>query len=155
MEKADYDFVYAGENLAINFEDSSEVSSAWMNSPKHKENILNGNFTEIGIATEKGFYNGKETIFVVQMFGSPKKALTSAPESSPISLVSRVINEKELALDTLADSVEPSKTQTFLSVVSTDPSPTVAGEQVAESTKAEERGTGFFHSLIIFIKNIF
>lgn len=71
FKSAGYDFVYAGENLAINFSDSGDVEKAWMNSQKHRENILNPNFTEIGIAIAKGFYNGKETIFVVQMFGRP------------------------------------------------------------------------------------
>jgi ABC-type multidrug transport system fused ATPase/permease subunit len=42
-----------------------------MNSPKHRENILEQGFTEIGIATAKGEYEGEETVFVVQMFGRP------------------------------------------------------------------------------------
>ena len=66
-----YAFVYAGENLAVNFDDSSAVNAAWMNSPDHRANILNGNFTEVGIATAKGMYEGRETLFVVEMFGSP------------------------------------------------------------------------------------
>lgn len=69
-----YDFQYAGENLAVNFVDSIDVDSAWMNSPGHRSNILNGKFTEIGIATAKGMYNGRETIFVVQMFGKPLRS---------------------------------------------------------------------------------
>jgi len=71
FKEAGYDFQYAGENLAINFVDSVDVDSAWMNSPGHRLNILNGKFTEVGIATAKGYYNGRETIFVVQMFGKP------------------------------------------------------------------------------------
>jgi len=69
---AGYNFVYAGENLAINFSDSVDVDRAWMSSPAHKANILNDKFTEIGIATAKGYYNGRETVFVVQMFGRPR-----------------------------------------------------------------------------------
>lgn len=71
FKEAGYDFQYAGENLAVNFSDSYDVDRAWMNSPSHRANILNGKFTEIGIATAKGYYNGQETIFVVQMFGKP------------------------------------------------------------------------------------
>ncbi len=71
FREAGYDFVYAGENLAVNFYDSEPVHQAWMNSPGHRANILNGNFTEIGIATKEGFYEGRPTIFVVQEFGQP------------------------------------------------------------------------------------
>ncbi len=71
FSEAGYDFSYAGENLAVNFTDSSDVNAAWMNSPSHRANILNSNFTEIGIATAEGIYNGKATTFVVEMFGRP------------------------------------------------------------------------------------
>jgi uncharacterized protein YkwD len=70
--KAGYLYKYAGENLAVNFTESSEVEKAWMASPTHRLNILGKNYTEIGIATSTGMYQGKEVIFVVQMFGRPK-----------------------------------------------------------------------------------
>src|SRR3989338_531090 len=66
-----YTFLYAGENLAVDFSDSIDVERAWMNSPTHRANILNGNFTQIGIATAQGTYQGRSTTFVVQMFGTP------------------------------------------------------------------------------------
>lgn len=76
FNQAGYEYVYAGENLAVNFSDSLDVDRAWMNSPSHRSNILNGRFTEIGIATARGKYNGRDTIFVVQMFGRPLPAPT-------------------------------------------------------------------------------
>ena len=72
FEESGYEYTYAGENLAVDFSDSEEVKDAWMDSPLHRANILNGKYTEIGIATAKGKFNGKKTTFVVQMFGSPK-----------------------------------------------------------------------------------
>jgi len=74
FEEAGYNFTYAGENLAVYFSDSADVERAWMNSPTHRANILNSHFTEIGIATAKGMYQGRETVFVVQMFGRPAMA---------------------------------------------------------------------------------
>ena len=71
MGEAGYSFSYAGENLAVFFGDSEDVARAWMNSPSHRANILNGSFTEIGIATAQGVYQGRSTVFVVQMFGTP------------------------------------------------------------------------------------
>lgn len=74
FKQAGYTYAHAGENLAIHFTDSTEVVDAWMNSPTHRENIVNGNFTEIGVGTAKGEYEGYETVYVVQLFGAPAAA---------------------------------------------------------------------------------
>ncbi|MDB5195303.1 MAG: hypothetical protein JWO84_487 [Parcubacteria group bacterium] len=73
-----YLFSYAGENLAVDFSDSADVEQAWMNSPTHRANLLNGHFTEIGIATAVGTYQGHQTTFVVQEFGTPAHATQTA-----------------------------------------------------------------------------
>ncbi len=79
FKEAGYSFVYAGENLAVDFSDSEDVEKAWMNSPTHRANIMNGRFTEVGIASAVGTYKGHTTTFVVQMFGAPSaRAATSA-----------------------------------------------------------------------------
>ena len=71
FDLAGYDYKYAGENLAVNFADSVDVNKAWMNSPLHRANIVNKRFTEMGIAMATGTYNGREAVYVVQMFGTP------------------------------------------------------------------------------------
>jgi uncharacterized protein YkwD len=73
FDQAGYKYTYAGENLAVNFVDSEDVETAWMNSRGHFLNIMNPKFTEIGIATSTGVYKGQQAIFVVQMFGTPAK----------------------------------------------------------------------------------
>ncbi len=73
FEQAGYQYRYAGENLAVNFENSEDVQTAWMNSRGHFLNIVNPKYTEIGIATSTGIYKGRQAIFVVQMFGTPAK----------------------------------------------------------------------------------
>ncbi len=75
LDLAGYKYQAAGENLAVNFADSSEVHKAWMNSPTHKANIVQPKFTEIGIATADGLYKGKEAIFVVEYFAVPKEGI--------------------------------------------------------------------------------
>ena len=72
MELAGYEYKHAGENLAVNFVDTEEIHRAWTNSRSHFLNIVNPKYTEIGIATSSGIYKGREAIFVVQMFGTPK-----------------------------------------------------------------------------------
>lgn len=80
--KGGYKFSHAGENLAVDFSDSADVERAWMNSPTHRANLLNGRFTEIGIATAVGTYKGRQTTFVVQVFGTPARTPTAAaPEN--------------------------------------------------------------------------
>ncbi|QQR82536.1 CAP domain-containing protein [Candidatus Campbellbacteria bacterium] len=82
--RAGYNFVNAGENLAVNFVDSGDVEKAWMNSPGHRANIMNGLFTEIGIAAVPGHYKGKKTIFVVQLFGTPARVATPLSAQEPL-----------------------------------------------------------------------
>lgn len=71
FKEVGYNFLYAGENLAINFTDSSDVEEAWLNSPTHRANIMNVEFREIGTAAVKGTYKNYPTIYIVQMFGTP------------------------------------------------------------------------------------
>jgi hypothetical protein len=79
FENVGYSFSYAGENLAVNFSDSQDVTNAWMNSPEHRANILSVDFTQIGIATAQGTYNGQPATYVVEEFGTPA--------ASPIAFV--------------------------------------------------------------------
>ncbi|NTU66459.1 MAG: hypothetical protein HGB08_00890 [Candidatus Moranbacteria bacterium] len=68
--KNQYDYRYAGENLAINFTNSEDEQEAWMNSPTHRKNILNPNYKEIGVAIAVDKVDGKESLIVVQEFGA-------------------------------------------------------------------------------------
>jgi uncharacterized protein YkwD len=69
FDEVGYNFRYAGENLAADFNSPREVVQAWMVSPSHRKNILDNKFTEIGLAIVKGNYNGHSSLLVVQMFG--------------------------------------------------------------------------------------
>jgi hypothetical protein len=71
LSRVGYTHAYAGENLAVNFLDSRDVVSAWLNSPAHKANLLNPHYTEVGAGTAKGMYKGREVVFIVQFFGRP------------------------------------------------------------------------------------
>ncbi len=73
IEKEDYDYNYAGENLAMDFTSAEKMNEAWMASPTHRANILNEKYKEIGIAIKEGVISGHTTTVVVQMFGSGDK----------------------------------------------------------------------------------
>ncbi len=97
FNKAGYRFAYAGENLAVDFTDSGDVNRAWLNSPTHRANIMNGKFTEIGIATAEGTYQGRKTVFVVQMFGTPQQSAASAQAAISANSLPEDPNEPALA----------------------------------------------------------
>ncbi len=73
IEDADYDYNYAGENLAMDFTSAEKMNDAWLTSPTHRANILNEKYKDIGVAVKEGVINGRATIVVVQMFGSGDK----------------------------------------------------------------------------------
>nr|WP_230190699.1 CAP domain-containing protein [Paenibacillus sp. CECT 9249] len=55
MKKFGISYNSAGENIAKGQTSPTEVMNQWMSSPDHRANILNGNYTQIGIA----YYNGQ------------------------------------------------------------------------------------------------
>ncbi len=66
-----YNYAYAGENLARNFQTSDEVVRAWMNSPSHRDNILKTDYQDVGFATVDGVMNGHAVSLVVALYGTP------------------------------------------------------------------------------------
>ena len=69
-DKDNYDYKYAGENLAINFLKAEDQQKAWMDSPTHRKNIFNPNYQEIGVAVAAGEINNQTAIITVQEFGT-------------------------------------------------------------------------------------
>ena len=74
-----YKYQYAGENLARDFSDASSAVGAWMNSPTHKENILNPHYREVGIGVVEGQLAGANTTIIVQFFGTSLSGNPSIP----------------------------------------------------------------------------
>lgn len=73
--KVDYNYAFAGENLAKNFQSASAVVSAWMASQKHRDNVLGQQYTEAGFAVVDGVLNDKQTTLVVALFGRPASSV--------------------------------------------------------------------------------
>lgn len=82
IKETGYDYSYVGENLAIDFATAEGVVTAWINSEAHKSNLLNPRFTEIGIATIEGKFEGEDTIVVAQIFGEPIKGIAEEKYSN-------------------------------------------------------------------------
>lgn len=79
IKNQNYDYLYAGENLAMDFNTSESTVNAWMNSPAHRKNILNPDFTDMGVGVVKGEFSDsagvRETQMVTNMFATPKPAI--------------------------------------------------------------------------------
>ena len=83
---------YYGENLAVGQPSPSEVMKSWMNSQGHKENILDRNYTTIGI----GVFSRDGIIYWSQLFGnaSTGQATASGVHYSTFSMQVGLDNQK-------------------------------------------------------------
>lgn len=126
IKKNGYTYTAAGENLARDFNDSRGVVDAWMASKMgHRENLLNKNYQDIGIAVVNGTLLGHETTLVVQMFGKPysrtraellttdglAQADTTSPEPSAVEVAQvQPTNEAEVSTTPIVSEVPQSVT---------------------------------------------
>ncbi len=130
FQKNNYNYIYAGENLAKDFSSSQDVVVAWMNSETHRENILKPEYKDIGFAVMEGNLLGQPTVLIVQFFGSEEVALAenkppdnpapvTALESSPPEPTLTPAEPTPAQAAVLAEG-RPGKPQTVLSARGTD-----------------------------------
>lgn len=105
---AGYKYIYAGENLARDFNDPGSLVDAWMASPTHRSNILDKNFKEIGVSVSDGSLTGREGVLVVQMFGSavsqvPAQVAQAPKASEPLA---QLPNQRETQGESRGESSE-------------------------------------------------
>lgn len=97
VSSAGYKYQHAGENLARDFSNPRDVVNAWMASPTHKQNLLDGRYKDIGVAVKDGYINGVETTIVVQMFGTTQnKANIGKIAADSISVKDVYAEDEEL-----------------------------------------------------------
>lgn len=73
LKDAKYNFDVAGENLAMGFTDIYDVVTSWRQSETHYANLIDKDFSEIGVSMAGGDFNGIETTLIAQMFGHPAR----------------------------------------------------------------------------------
>lgn len=64
VDEYNISYVALGENIAMGQKTPQEVMNSWMNSQGHRENILSGNFSEIGV----GVVYYKQSYYWTQIF---------------------------------------------------------------------------------------
>lgn len=139
FSEAGYNYKYAGENLAIGFFESEEVFNAWLNSPSHKANILNPNYTEIGTAVMGGFGNSN-TIIVVQVFGTPM----------PVRTVTKTVENTQVKPAQLP--VEVTKTPEPIAKVVNTPEPIVEEKVLSKTTQITLESQKYSNANTFFYK---
>lgn len=92
-----YNYSHAGENLAKNFRSADAVTTAWMDSPEHRANVLSTNYHEVGFAVVDGTMDGKPISLVVAMYASKAtpavagvKADFTPAQAQPVGFVSQL-----------------------------------------------------------------
>jgi hypothetical protein len=143
---AGYNYSYAGENLAKDFDTSDGVNDGWMNSPGHRANILNPNYTAVGFAVENGdlptqppdvtpscatptAQNNAPTTLVVAHYG----ALQAAPVQAPAKPSTPVVLP---ATSTPAPTPSATPAQTSTPVPTPRPSQAVVKGEISQATSA-------------------
>jgi len=107
VESIGYEFIAIGENLALgNFQNDELLVQAWMDSPGHRENILNTNYQEIGVAVVKGVFEERSTWLAVQHFGLPLSAC-----SRPSEILSAEIKANQSQIEELQRDLKFSQTK--------------------------------------------
>ena len=109
IKGAGYSYRYAGENLAIDFVTAEGAYKALMASDPHRENILNRNYTEIGIAVKEGIFEESNSVIIVMEFGSPLKtevADASNNTNKNIELFDNVKSDNDINKNSSANGVE-------------------------------------------------
>lgn len=97
---AGYEYKKAGENLAYGFRNSEATIGGWMNSPSHRDNLLDESYTEAGFGyANSSNYQGKgEVTIVVAMYGNPITSSTPitanphASEEQPVTTHTPIAN---------------------------------------------------------------
>ena len=88
VQESGYQYSTVGENIAAGQRTAAEVVEAWMNSPGHRANILNPDFTEIGVGyafleTDTGSVNYNH--YWTQVFGTSLKNNAGSESELPTS----------------------------------------------------------------------
>jgi len=114
-QQVDYEYIVIGENLAMgNFENSQKLVEAWMESPGHRENILNNKYEEIGIAVMQSTYQGKKIWMAVQHFAKPMANCLKPNENLKIEIKAEEEQIQQLndALNLMKSELEDFKPKT-------------------------------------------
>ena len=120
IEETGYDWNTWGENIAAGYSTPEQVVTGWLNSPGHRANILNPNFTEIGIGyefLENDTGNVNYNHYWTQVFAKPRPGSNNSepvPNPEPLPNPEPAPNPEPLPNPQPLPNPEPLPTNTNL-----------------------------------------
>lgn len=85
LKTVGYNYSVAGENLAMGFVSAEEVIRAWQDSPTHYANLIDKDYSQIGVAMANGRLEGDDTTVTAQYFAEPQATAKSVPQTAVLS----------------------------------------------------------------------
>ncbi len=114
----EYNYSYAGENLAKNYPTAQATVEAWMGSETHRENILKNEFIDVGFAVVDGELQGKNTTLVVALYGAPvTTAAVQAASDTRVFSTSTVATTAQTPLAYFGSALQSISPVTAISLV--------------------------------------
>ena len=151
-----YDYKLTGENLALgDFTDEKDLVDAWMASPGHRANILNNDYTEIGVSSYLNKYENRQTWISVQEFGRPMPKCP-LPDKSILTLIEQdknsitKLNEEITELSNeYKESIEQANAKIEQgNLAATNADKELAQEYWDEGTKLQQQGENKYKQAI-------
>jgi hypothetical protein len=133
IDSTGYRYQVAGENLARNFSHTDDMVSAWLTSPTHRANLLSDRYSETGIAVLQGEMDGVPTTLVVQMFGTPQRAIADIATAAETASVTPASTPQPERVDLGAELPEETNIPAPL------PRPQGEGDELLLGTESEIR----------------
>ena len=81
IQASGYHYLRAGENLAKDYENVSDVMNGWLHSPAHTSIMLSGTYTETGVAVIVYTLHGTQKALIVQLFAKPVADISTSHAS--------------------------------------------------------------------------
>ncbi|MDD4901028.1 MAG: CAP domain-containing protein [Patescibacteria group bacterium] len=94
LEKVQYNYAVAGENLAMGFSSPEEVVNGWSRSQTHYRNMIDPDFSEIGVGMTSGLYENIDTTLVAQYFASPFRSRAPRSAGSEQEAIAKPVEAK-------------------------------------------------------------
>jgi len=94
-----YEYRYAGENLAIDYDNAEEVVNAWLESPTHRENMLSNTFQDIGVSVNEH----DDHTMIVLLFGSEVKKTATMAQTANQDILQTPSQNQSLSIVSIAN----------------------------------------------------
>lgn len=141
LAKEKYNFLVSGENLAMGYPDSADIVNAWMKSETHYRNLIDPDYSEIGVGSAIGLFENEETTFVAQFFANPESENSqlnekvTAPKSTNQDKVFLASSDAghDLESDSVKDDVDSAALQVLsASLVRATDTPMMTEKKIVE-----------------------